>query len=76
MYVGAVLTVLGEAIYFRSGWLLLYAVVLWATLHTALLVFEEPQLRRRFGVEYEQYLKAVPRWIPKFPPRTISSNQS
>lgn len=76
MYVGAVLTVLGEAIYFRSGWLLLYAVVLWATLHTALIVFEEPQLRQRFDVEYEQYLKAVPRWIPRFPPRNNSSNLS
>ena len=67
MYVGAILIVLGEALYFRSGWLLVYMVGLWATLHTALIVFEEPQLRRRFGAEYEQYLKAVPRWIPRLP---------
>ena len=65
MYVGAVLIILAEAIYFGSAWLMLYAVGLWAALHTALVVFEEPQLKKRFGADYEQYLKAVPRWIPK-----------
>ena len=65
MYVGALLIVLAEAVYFGSPWLVLYAVGLWAALHTALVVFEEPQLKKRFGADYEQYLKAVPRWIPK-----------
>jgi protein-S-isoprenylcysteine O-methyltransferase Ste14 len=76
MYVGAILVVLSEVIYFHSGWLVVYAVGLWAALHTALVIFEEPQLRHRFGVEYEQYLSAVPRWIPKIPARTISPDQS
>ena len=67
MYVGAVLIVLAEVIYFRSAWLVLYAVGLWAALHTALVIFEEPQLKQRFGADYEQYLKTVPRWIPKKP---------
>ena len=65
MYVGAVLITLAEAVYFGSAWLVLYAVGLWAALHTALVVFEEPQLKKRFGADYDQYLKAVPRWIPK-----------
>jgi len=75
MYVGAILIVLGEVIYFHFGWLLLYAVGLWTILHTALIIFEEPQLRHRFGVEYEQYLRTVPRWIPKFPARSIPPDQ-
>ncbi|MFH2040489.1 MAG: isoprenylcysteine carboxylmethyltransferase family protein [Chloroflexota bacterium] len=72
MYVGAVLILLGEALFFRSGWLLLYATGLWATLHTFLVVFEEPQLRQRFGSDFEQYLISVPRWIPRIPARGIS----
>src|SRR5574341_81335 len=65
MYVGALLIILAEAVYFGSAWLVVYAVGVWAALHTALVVFEEPQLKKRFGVDYEQYLKTVPRWIPK-----------
>jgi protein-S-isoprenylcysteine O-methyltransferase Ste14 len=74
MYDGAVLIVLGEAFYFHSGWLLLYVAGLWTALHTALVIYEEPQLRHRFGIEYEQYLGAVPRWIPKIPGRTTSTD--
>jgi protein-S-isoprenylcysteine O-methyltransferase Ste14 len=69
MYAVAVLIVLAEALYFRSTWLVLYAGVLWAILHTALVTWEEPQLKRRFGIEYEQYLREVPRWIPRLNPR-------
>jgi len=67
MYVGALLIVIAEAIYFSYPWLMLYAAGLWAALHTALVVFEEPQLKRRFGADYEHYLMTVPRWIPKLP---------
>ena len=65
MYVGALLIILAEAVYFRSVWLVLYAFGVWAALHIALVIFEEPQLTKRFGADYEQYLKTVPRWIPK-----------
>jgi protein-S-isoprenylcysteine O-methyltransferase Ste14 len=29
-------------------------------------LYEEPALKRKFGTTYEEYLKRVPRWIPKF----------
>ena len=29
-------------------------------------LFEEKQLKERFGEEYLEYMKKVPRWIPKF----------
>ncbi len=67
MYVGAVLIVLGEALFFRSGWLLLYTVGLWSVLHTFLVVFEEPQLKQRFGPDFVEYMNIVPRWIPRIP---------
>ena len=65
MYVGAVLVVLAEALYFGSPWLVIYAAGLWAILHTAMLILEEPQLQRRFGTAYDEYQAQVPRWIPK-----------
>lgn len=66
MYTGAVLAALAWAVYFASFRLLLYAAGLWLLLHTFLVILEEPQLRRRFGPAYEQYLKDVPRWLPRF----------
>ena len=49
MYVGALLVLIGEALLFRSIWILVYAAGLWMLLHTFLVLLEEPQLRRRFG---------------------------
>lgn len=67
MYAGAILIVLAGALYFSSLWLVIYAAGLWAILHTFMIVFEEPQLKRRFGVDYARYLVDVPRWIPRLP---------
>lgn len=65
MYVGALLVLLAEALFFRSGWLLAYAVALWAALHAFVVLVEEPQLARRFGDSYRAYCAAVPRWLPR-----------
>jgi protein-S-isoprenylcysteine O-methyltransferase Ste14 len=32
------------------------------------LLFEEPNLERRFGKDYQDYKKKVPRWIPNLKP--------
>ena len=65
MYAGALLIMLAWAAYFGSVWILLYAAGFWIVFTVFLIVFEEPQLRRRFGAEYENYVKTVPRWIPR-----------
>lgn len=64
MYSGALLVITSEALLFRSWWLLAYAAALWAAMHTFAVLFEEPQLVRRFGESYRAYKAAVPRWIP------------
>jgi protein-S-isoprenylcysteine O-methyltransferase Ste14 len=33
----------------------------------AVVFLEEPDLRRKFGSSYEDYRRAVPRWLPRTP---------
>lgn len=58
---------LGEAVALSStGVLLLFTAGL-ALAHAQVVLLEEPLLRRRFGAAYEDYLKRVPRWLPRRP---------
>ncbi len=68
MYVGALLILLGEAIFFRSWTLLLHALAFALGFHLAVVFYEEPTLTRKFGTSYEEYCQDVPRWIPRFFP--------
>jgi protein-S-isoprenylcysteine O-methyltransferase Ste14 len=64
MYVGVLLVMLGEALFFRSLPLLEYTLLWLAIVHTVILVYEEPNLRRKFGSSYDDYAAEVGRWIP------------
>ncbi|MFZ5631391.1 MAG: methyltransferase family protein [Bacillota bacterium] len=63
MYLGVVAVVLGEAIYFERVVLLLYAAALWLFLQITILFIEEPHLKKKYGKEYEDYLKNTSRWF-------------
>jgi protein-S-isoprenylcysteine O-methyltransferase Ste14 len=67
MYVAVITTILGQALLLGRFLLVEYALVFWGV--TALFVhgYEEPNLRRRFGADYEEYLRTVPGWIPRKP---------
>jgi protein-S-isoprenylcysteine O-methyltransferase Ste14 len=41
---------------------------MWLVVHAFVVLYEEPDLLRRFGDPYESYRRAVPRWVPR-PPR-------
>ena len=41
-------------------------VLLILIVHLFVTLYEEPTLKRKFGAGYEEYLKKVPRWVPKF----------
>lgn len=68
MYVGVVLAILGQALWFGSSALLQYAALLWVGFFLFVLAYEEPALRRQFGAEYEGYRAQVPRWLPRLKP--------
>lgn len=67
MYIGVLTVVLGQAALFRSLQLVIYAACIWIACHLFVVIYEEPTLQRQFGSAYEEYRKAVPRWIPRFP---------
>lgn len=63
IYVGYVCFLVGEFLLFGHLALLLYAVAAAAVIQFLIVHWEEPQLLRRFGREYEEYCDAVPRWL-------------
>jgi len=67
MYVAVLAVLVGEAILFRSLLLAGYALLFWGVVHAFVVLVEEPSLRDQFGAGYEAYLRAVPRWAPRFP---------
>ena len=69
MYVFAGLTLIGEAIYFETTILVLYAALAAIALHLWVVFYEEPSLRRKFGESYERYCERVSRWLPRLPHR-------
>ncbi len=63
MYVGVLCVLLGEAAFFSSFRLLVYALAVFAAFQTFVVAYEEPTLTRTFGEAYEQYRRTVPRWF-------------
>jgi protein-S-isoprenylcysteine O-methyltransferase Ste14 len=68
MITGVILILLGEAVGFRSRavahWVVLFAVIN----ATYIPLLEEPMLEERFGEDYREYCRNVPRWIPRSSP--------
>ena len=64
MYVGVLLTLLGEAWFFSSWTLAIYAAIVITWQHLFVVFYEEPALKRKFGESYSDYLARTPRWIP------------
>ncbi len=67
MYLGVLAVLIGEVLILRSQALLVYAVIWLLVVHINVLVYEEPNLRARFGESYEQYCAHVRRWVPGRP---------
>ena len=64
MYVGVLSILLGESLFFESLRVLGFALFALVASHLFVICYEEPTLRRKFGADYEDYCRTVPRWIP------------
>ncbi len=65
MYFGILLILIGHFLWFGFWSLLIYAAFAFLATHLFVTLYEEPTLKRKFGAAYEEYLKHVPRWIPR-----------
>jgi protein-S-isoprenylcysteine O-methyltransferase Ste14 len=70
MYVAVTLVLLGEVAFFGSRVLFMYTLAVVLMFHLRVVYFEEPTMRRIFGAAYEEYCRAVPRWVPDFRSRS------
>jgi protein-S-isoprenylcysteine O-methyltransferase Ste14 len=64
MYLGVLLFLVGEALFFEYRDFLAYTLGWLLFVHLNVLFYEEPNLRRKFGSSYERYSQAVRRWVP------------
>ena len=67
IYVGLLTIIIGHFLWFKTIWMLAYAVMVFLAFHLFVTLYEEPTLQEKFGAAYEQYCKSVPRWIPNRP---------
>ena len=65
IYVGALFIFAGHFLWFGYWALLLYTVFSFIGVHSFIVLYEEPTLKKKFGAAYEEYLQKVPRWIPR-----------
>lgn len=63
MYVAVVSAILGQAIWFHSGHVAWYALLVAALFQFWVMVYEEPTLERAFGAQYREYRRRVRRWF-------------
>ena len=66
IYLAVLTIIIGHFLWFKTIWMLVYAVAVFLVCHLFVALYEEPVLKRKFGAAYENYCKSVPRWIPKF----------
>jgi protein-S-isoprenylcysteine O-methyltransferase Ste14 len=65
MYWGYVSMLLGLGLCLNSVSIVLFALGAFLLIHIFVTRAEEPDLQKRFGQEYQDYCRKVPRWIPR-----------
>lgn len=71
MYLGALTMLVGLGLWQRSVAMLVFAGLVAGLAHAFVVLYEEPQLSRRFGPRYLAYRKQVNRWVPRAPGRRV-----
>ncbi len=65
MISGVLTILLGESIAISSTRIFAWMILFFIINNLFFLIYEEPNLRKRFGQNYLEYQKEVPRWIPR-----------
>ena len=76
MYVGVVIIVLGWSVITGNPWNYGYALAVPVMLHLRVVHYEEKEMQRLFGREWELYKNSVPRWGFRLRPYSTDVKQS
>lgn len=63
MYVGMMLVLIGETVFWWSTAMAVYSVLMFVVFNLFIFLHEEPRLRREFPREYDAYIAQVRRWV-------------
>lgn len=74
MILAVIIVLIGESVSILSFPILIWTGAFFIINNIYFFVYEEPNLKRKFGKEYEEYRKNVHRWIPRFSPYKPNSN--
>lgn len=66
MYVGNLIMILGMSLLSNSWFALALMFPLFAFIYQSIVLAEENFLRNKFGEDFDQYTRDVPRWLPRF----------
>jgi protein-S-isoprenylcysteine O-methyltransferase Ste14 len=66
MYLAVVGAIVGQSVILWQPGLLLYAALVLGAVASFVRFYEEPLLRRKYGVAYERYHHSVPGWWPRW----------
>lgn len=68
MIIGVLVVLFGESIAILSFNILLWTVSFFIINNIYFILYEEPNLAKRFGKEYQEYKSKVSRWVPGLKP--------
>jgi protein-S-isoprenylcysteine O-methyltransferase Ste14 len=68
MIIGVLIVLIGESISVLSWNIFIWAIIFFVINNIYFVLLEEPKLEKKFGEEYLEYKKNVPRWIPRTKP--------
>lgn len=67
MYISLGLVLLAQVIFLESWRIGIYLICMTCVAQIVVVLHEEPEMSFRFGAMYEDYKRAVPRWLPRRP---------
>ena len=68
MISGVLMVLTGESIAILSLNIFIWTVIFYIINNFYFVFYEEPNLKKRFGNEYQEYTNNVPRWLPRLKP--------
>jgi protein-S-isoprenylcysteine O-methyltransferase Ste14 len=71
MIIGVLIVLIGESVAILSFSILIWALAFFIINNIYFILYEEPNLKRKFGQEYQDYKRKVYRWVPRRKPYKI-----